>query len=107
MISLSLKPDHSRLQRALLAVVLTHLLAIMALAALPTAHAKIHHDSHTHEHECAVTLFLQGTVAASAAVAILLGATCWIVTGFIRLPLVWVENLFLSGSVLEHGPPAH
>jgi hypothetical protein len=88
---------------------LAHLLAVMALAALPKVHDLVHghpHDhDHDHVHECAVTVFLQGGYSASVATPIIIGAMAWTLQAFIRPSPVWVESLFLSRSVLEHAPP--
>ena len=120
MLALCFKPDRSRLHHAILALVLTHLLAVMALAALPKVHEWVHshnhdpthahsHDhthGHSHEHECAVTQFLHGGYMASAAAIFVIGVAAWTTFSFIRPRFLWVENLFLSGSILEHAPPA-
>ena len=112
MLSLCFKSGRSRLHHAVLGILLAHLLAVMALAALPKVHDLVHdhahgHDhDHYHAHECAVTVFLNGGYSASIAVPIIIGAMAWTLLAFIRPSRVWVENLFLSRSVLEHGPPA-
>ena len=114
MLSLCFRPDRSRLHHAILAVVLTHLLAVMALAALPKVHEWVHsHDhahshthDHSHDHDCPVTQFLHGGYTASVAAVCVIGVTAWTTFSFIRPGLIWAENLFLSGSILEHAPPA-
>ncbi len=108
MLTLHSRQDRPRLQRAIMAVLLAHLLAVIAMAALPKwhekAHSHAHTDSHEHEHECAVTLFLHGGYTVATAI-IAIGIVGWLVANFVCPRVVWVENLFLSRSVLEHAPP--
>ena len=106
------KSGRSRLHHAVLGILLAHLLAVMALAALPKVHALVHHHAHDHDHdhshphECAVTVFLNGGYSAAVGIPIVVGAISWTLLALIRPSLVWVESLFLSRSVLEHAPPA-
>jgi hypothetical protein len=96
--------EFPRFQRALVAILLAHLLVIMALAASPALHEWIHADSHESDHECAVALFTGG------------GAEVAVVVVFVITPMIkkvsqamprceWVETLFRVSRILEHAPP--
>ncbi len=92
-------------------MLLAHVLAIAALAAVPRWHDGLH-GGHGAEggdrlHECSVTLFLHGGVETPAAPVAAPGAPLW--TGeqfFIRCSAsVWIASVFALSRVFEHGPP--
>jgi hypothetical protein len=45
-------------------------LALVTLGASPVAHAWLHPDAHDHDHNCAVTLYVQGTTVPLTAVSV-------------------------------------
>lgn len=94
------------LQRAIIALLLGHLLAVVAMAGSSRLHQWVHHDADANGHECAVTLFLHGGYAGSAAPLILVASMAFMLVRFERPRPVWVASLFLSRGVLEHAPPA-
>jgi|GEM_PF-4982318 len=116
----SASPETSWLRRFIVAVLLAHLLAVMALVAWPELHELLHGHAHAasdfhsqshhdlgSEHDCAVTLFLRGSFSMAEALPV---CTCdtfsWAPIGHFRPYSAWVENLFLSRSVMEHAPPS-
>ena len=52
----------SSARSAVALVALLHLFALITLAASPSLHEVIHHDSDSGDHECAVTVFIGGHV---------------------------------------------
>lgn len=88
------------------ALLLAHLLAVVAMAASPQLHELIHHDADHDDHECAVTLMLAG--GTDTVVSPPVFDSMAIATDFSTVPIhpiIWVEHLFLARSVLEHAPP--
>jgi len=94
-------------RRAVVALVLAHLLLIMAMAASPELHKWIHQDADDDDHDCAVTLFIHGASSdapvAAVVVAVFAGVFLYVCK---ILRLDWVENPILSSLILEHAPPA-
>jgi hypothetical protein len=95
---------HSRFQRFLVAVLLAHLLAIVAMAASPELHEWMHPDAHDDDHDCAVMLFVGGGAATVAVVVLIVGVMQG--GGSQVVPRCdWVEGLFRVLRILEHAPP--
>jgi hypothetical protein len=94
-----------QLRQIAAALVLAHLLAVMAMAACPALHEWVHPDSHAGDHDCAVVLF-SGGGAVAAVVAVLVIAVIKR-SGSQAVPRCdWVEGLFRVLRILEHAPPA-
>lgn len=103
--------------RILASTLLASLLLVLALAANPhwhqLAHADAHehseHDGHEHdhgEHSCAVDLFLSGSVDHAAPAPLAVAASAVAGTQRFAATAEFVASVFLSGSILEHAPPA-
>ncbi len=93
-------------RRLVAALVLAHLLALLALAASPRLHHWVHPDEEDDDGDCSVVLFLHGGCNhAPAPVVAPACAEVWqtiaaIVAGPIRVP-----SVFAVCGVLEHAPP--
>lgn len=93
-------------RRALSALLLAHVLAVMVLAASPGLHRWLHGDLDD-DHDCAVVLFAHGSVEGPAGPAL--------VPGFVVETVGWVASVlatgkfipstFAQGGVFEHAPP--
>jgi len=93
--------------RVIVAVMLAHFLAVLAMAASPDLHELAHHDEHEESHHCVVTAMLSGGAGDGAppqsfTVAAILPHQFFSVAEFDPL---WIASLFLTGCVLEHAPP--
>ena len=96
--------DLPRFRRVLVGLLLTHLLAVMAMAASPALHEWIHGAAHEGDHDCAVVLFMAGGV--EAAVVVILVVAVLVSSGAQAMPRCeWVEGLFRVLRILEHAPP--
>ncbi len=96
--------DLPRFRRVLVALLLTHLLVVMAMAASPVLHEWIHGDAHEGDHDCAVVLFTGGGVEAAAVVTLVVAVL--VSSGSQAMPRCeWVEGLFRVLRILEHAPP--
>ena len=92
---------------ALVCALIAHLLVIAAMAVNPELHERIHADAGHEDHECAVTLFVHGGCDASAPPLVAIE--------FVRVAVaavnfdqgVQVPSCHLTGSILEHAPPAN
>jgi hypothetical protein len=95
-------------RRAVAIVALLHLFALITLAASPSLHEWVHHDSDSCDHECAVTAFVGGQVDL-ASIDIALGVPeTRIFLSFIVEPIsVHLGSFFLDCGRLEHAPPSH
>lgn len=92
-------------QRAIVALLVAQLLAVVAMTVCPALHHWAHHDSDSQEHECLVTLFAHGGFD-GAPVALVLVIFLAVSRQCLQRPnVVWIESLFLSRRVLEHAPP--
>lgn len=94
-------------RQALAALLLAHLLAVVAMAASLRMHHWLHADADDAGHDCAVTLFLHGgggtapeptVVPAFAGQETAVFATAW-------PPTVFVPTVYAESGVLEHAPP--
>ena len=107
---LSVKPSPPILpagRRLVAALLLAHLLAVLALAASPRLHAWLHPGEADDDDDCAVVLFLHGTVDGAAAVPVVTALTA-LGTVFVAGagPAAFVPSVFARGRVFEHAPPA-
>ena len=97
--------DLPRFRRVLVGLLLTHLLAVMAMAASPALHEWMHVDAHDGDHDCAVVLFTGG--GAEAAVVVVFVVAVMVRSGSQAMPRCdRVEGLFRVLRILEHAPPA-
>lgn len=108
---MSLKPSPPALptgRRLVAALLLAHLLAVMALAASPRLHAWLHPDEADDDDDCAVVLFLHGTVDGAAPVPVVVAALIALAAVFVAVtePVAFVPSVFARGQVFEHAPPA-
>lgn len=89
------------------ALVLVHLLAVLALAASPHLHHWVHPDADDDDHDCAVVLFMHGGGNAAPAPLLVPGFVASLVTADpAALPSATsVSSVFAASSVLEHAPP--
>ena len=92
-------------RRAIVALLVAQLLAVVAMTVCPRLHHWAHNDSDSQEHECVVTLFAHGGCDGAPVSLVLVVFLAVIRTGVQRGCAVWVESLFLSRRVLEHAPP--
>lgn len=93
-------------QRGITALLIAHLLVIMAMTVCPELHHWAHHDSDCPDHECAVTLFAHGGCDGAPAAVVLVVFLAVLRQCLQQRGDIWVGNLFLSRRVLEHAPPA-
>lgn len=97
---------HTLQLRAVALALVASVVFVLGLAANPHWHERAHQHGQEQTHEvCAVDLFASGSVDSAT------GATPLIVFAAIEstsLPVVVVDvpSIFLTGSVLEHAPPA-
>jgi hypothetical protein len=105
---ISLLMSRSEKVRAFVAAwLLSAFLLALGLAVSPQLHERVHPDSGSAQHECAVTLISAGQ-AEQASLPVIL----WLpepVQVFETIPAVhpvWVEPPFLGGCIFEHAPPA-
>jgi len=80
----------------------------LIFAVAPQLHERIHPDTATSQHECAVTLIASGKYQQSDA-PVLVSAPQPAVQ-FSKIPAlqsVWVPAPFLGACIFEHAPPAH
>ena len=100
-------------RRLLTALLLAHLLAILALAARPEWHHWVHPDADGDggdEHHCAVTLFRSGggggDVPAAPVMVLPRRPDAGELAVLPTRPAVWVPPVFARSRVFEHGPPS-
>lgn len=87
--------------------VFASLFLALIFAVSPQLHERIHPDTATSQHECAVTLIASGKYQQSDA-PVLVSAPQPAVQ-FSKIPAlqsVWVPAPFLGASIFEHAPPA-
>ena len=94
-----------RLRRFLVAVLLAHLLVVMAMAASPALHDWVHTDAGDRGHDCAVVVFLAGGAEATVVVVLVAAVLVPGVAQTVRCE-EWVEGIFRVLRILEHAPPA-
>ncbi len=88
----------------LVAFLLLQMPVLLALAACPSLHQALHHDSNSSEHHCAVTMFAHGQVdSAVVEVAAILPVTP---VEFSPLTLVSIPNAPAATLPPGRGPPA-
>jgi hypothetical protein len=94
-------------QYALVCLLISHLLVVVALAASPHLHQLFHHDADHSSHECVVTLMISGGSDGSPAHQILeAGIILPAAFNFsLETPSLDVAPLFLTAHVFEHAPP--
>jgi len=88
--------------------VFASLFLALVFAVAPQLHERIHPDTATSQHECAVTLIASGKYQQSDA-PVLVSAPQPAVQ-FSKIPAlqsVWVPAPFLGACIFEHAPPAH
>ena len=101
----ALSLDLPRFRRIVVALLLAHLLAVVAMAASPALHEWVHGDAQDGGHSCAVVLFAAGGVEAAAVVVLVFAGL--VRSGSQAKPRCeWVEGLFRVLRILEHAPPA-
>ena len=93
-------------RRFIAALVLTHLLTVLVLAASPRLHHWVHPDEDDDDGDCAVVLFLHGgcdhapAPVIAPACAEVRQAIAAIVAETVRVP-----SMFTVCGILEHAPP--
>jgi hypothetical protein len=90
-------------RRFLVALLLAHLLAMVAMAASPALHEWAHAGAHDHDHQCAVTLYAAGGVDGPMIVV-------FVVAPLVRVaaqmaPRVERVGIFRVLRIWEHAPP--
>ena len=94
-------------RRFVAALVLAHLLAVLALAASPRLHHWLHPDEDDDDGDCAVVLFLHGGCdQAPAPLALPACIRVWQATAAIAAGAVRVPCVFAVCGILEHAPPS-
>jgi hypothetical protein len=92
-------------RRFLVAVLLAHLVAIMAMAASPALHELVHAGAHDdHEHECAVTLYTTGGVDGPMIVVFVVAAVVR-AAALVAPRVERVAGIFRVLRIWEHAPP--
>jgi hypothetical protein len=90
-------------KRRLAALLLSLIVVLQILAAVPALHSLVHDDANSPNHECAVTMFLHGQVDASAStVEIVLAPSIAVERA------ACFESSFVSRDILlpsNRGPP--
>ena len=101
-------PISSARCRFIAALLLAHLLAVLALAASPRLHAWLHPGEADDDDDCAVVLFMHGTIDGAAAAPVVVAALIALATVFVATPKpkAFVLSVFARGRVFEHAPPA-
>lgn len=99
--------------RILASTLLASLLVVLALAANPHWHELAHaHDCHEHsepehgKHTCVVDQFASGAVHHTAPAPLLAAGPAVLAMQRFVATTGHVASVFLSGSILEHAPPA-
>jgi len=89
------------------AVILAHLLMVLAMAASPDLHSFFHHDADDGDHECAVTHYWFGDHGdgAPAQPVIVHPSGCEIPFTCAPHPSQWVPSIFVTLRIFEHAPP--
>ena len=89
-------------------VALLHLFALITLAASPSLHELIHHDSDSCDHECAVTVFTGGHVDLPCVDVVMGPLRTRTLISFVGEPeSECLGSFFLDCGLLEHAPPLH
>ena len=101
-------PAPSAARRLVAALLLAHLLAVLLLAASPRLHAWLHPGEADDDDDCAVVLFLHGTVDGTVPVPALIATLIALAAVFVSAsgPVAFVPSVFARGRVFEHAPPA-
>lgn len=86
-------------------VVAAHFVFGLLLAASPTLHHHLHHDSNALGHACFVTVVSTGGCDAPGDALSILAVVPEILPGDRAPETDWVESVFQAGAVFEHGPP--
>lgn len=107
---LAVKPSPPLLpagRRLVAALLLAHLLAVLALAASPRLHAWLHPGEADDDGDCAVVLFLHGNVEGAASAPVIVAALIALATVFVSgaRSAAFVPSVFARGRVFEHAPP--
>jgi hypothetical protein len=97
---------HALKLRVIAFALVASVLFVLGLAANPRWHERVHQHGHEQTHEvCAVDLFASGSVdSATTATPLIVFAA--IESTSLPMATVDVPSVFLTGSVLEHAPPA-
>ena len=95
-------------RRAVVLLLLAHLLAVMALAASPRLHHWAHPDEDADDGDCAVVLFLHAGLGPALAPLFLAAPLLLLAAVVLRTArrAAWVASVFSRGRIFEHGPPA-
>jgi len=94
-----------RFRRILAAVLLAHLLAVIAMAGSPVLHNWVHTTAHDSDHGCAVVLFNSGGADAPATVILIIDLLVKVGTQA-EPDCKQIETVFRVWRILEHAPPA-
>lgn len=94
-------------RRFVVALVLTHLIAVLAMAASPSLHHWIHQDA-DHDDDCAVVVYLSGRCEGPPAPVLVAAPLLGELPSAAPAPTraIWVESIFSTNRVYEHAPPA-
>lgn len=111
----------SLLQAALAGLLVVHLLCVMALAAMPEWHERVHagagqcegehhHEGDGHErgehHDCAVTMFLAGACHSAVAVVEAGHPMVFAVREPVCRGLPMIVSSYRARGIFEHAPPS-
>ena len=93
-------------RRFVAALLLAHLLAV--LVASPRLHAWLHPGEADDDDDCAVVLFLHGTVNGAPPLPPIVAILAVLATVFVAVAetVAFVPSVFARGRVFEHAPPA-
>ena len=93
-------------RRALSVLLAAHLCAVLVLAASPRLHHWLHGDLDD-DHDCAVVLFLHGSVDGAAGPMLLPGFVIQMVRWIVLAGVTggFVPSTFAQGRIFEHAPP--
>ena len=97
--------DFGRVAKTALAVFLgLQILLLLALAASPTLHHALHHDSDKVDHDCLVTAFAKGTLDGSELMPMAIFAVVGVIFS-VLLAKVFPRSLFQYGFSASRAPP--
>ncbi len=101
-------PSLSTARRLAAGLLLAHLLAALVLAASPRLHAWLHPGEADDDDDCAVVLFLHGTVDGAAPLPLIVAVLVALAAVFVATTemAAFVPSVFTRSRVFEHAPPA-
>jgi hypothetical protein len=94
-----------RFEEGIALLLLVHLLTVAAMAASPSFHEWLHHDSDHEDHECAVTLFLSAGIQSTVQPVLQFERIALFDRELAALEIAAPGLPLLRSGILEHAPP--